>query len=265
MLDCGAASGLVQFDRRLALAATSGLIVSARPAQRHEVLDAAHPGVGRIHDGDRLWHVSRKHEVMPPGLLDSGIVDLAGQPVVNLQEIDAAGNQGVDGAASLLGRVDHVLRAEPSSLRRFQERTGGDDPRRGQVLAGDAALAGQQLAEIASHVPHAGHAVGEKQLVHVHREVVVDAVVLEGMRVHLPQTRNQELAAAVEDPRSGWRIRPCGRTNRGDPVASHDDRLILDALAQIDIDHCHVVDDDDRCFLGNTLPDRRDKCSNPQQ
>ena len=74
--------------------------------------------------------MSRKHEVMTLRLLDSGMVDLACQAVVNLQEIDAAGNEGVDRAARLLGRVHHVFRAEPSSLRRLQERTGGDEPLR---------------------------------------------------------------------------------------------------------------------------------------
>jgi hypothetical protein len=185
------------------------------------VLDAALPGLDHALGRQRHWNMTDDAQSPGTPFPDDGGVGFGAEVGLDLEEIDARRRQGLDSCLHIRTRGD-VAECRRVCARPVQERSRCEDPRAQEITRLHPIAERDHSIERSSHVAHADDTVREK-----HREhdpfgelgLWPDGQ----MNVHVPETRNEEPAAAVDDRGSG-RHRRVGSHERVDPPVADDDR-----------------------------------------
>jgi hypothetical protein len=109
---------------------------------------------------------------------------------VYLDEVDAALVQKADGAPCL-GRTPNHETIRGAGFVAVHERAGSPDPRTGNVVVLDSSAKPIDDRQIATHIARTRHTRGQHQRC---REITRQCE----MHVHIPQARDEELAATVD-------------------------------------------------------------------
>src|SRR6185312_7703533 len=118
----------------------------------------------------------------------------------------------------------------------FEIRTGGDDAWSDQCAGCDLAPPPANRREVAAHIAHTGDAICDikTEQLPTRRN--------DGVYVHVPETRDQILAAGIDDACRARRWRARGGTDRRDARTVDENGEIWSRRSSLDVDCRHVRD-----------------------
>jgi hypothetical protein len=177
-----------------------------------QVLETLLSGIGGFGGTNRIWDVADEGDALFAGFVGDGEDGIAGNEGLQLDEINATALQVVHGTAAIGGSGDGN-RTGKARLGTIEHRTGNYHAWSEQGSGGNFFAPLLEHTQFAAHITHAGHAVGDEKwqrdLFAMRKPVSED-----GVNVHVPKARDEELSSAVD---AG-----CSFAGRGDLVDALD-------------------------------------------
>ena len=201
------------------------------------MLDALHARIGSFARADLEGDVPGDVDAMRPGLVREGEEGLVRYHGVDLDEVHPALLPGAHGRARL-GAVRNPDRVGIQRAGSVDAATRRHHARAHPRALGDLLTPALDLAEVAAHVADAGHPVRDQQ------RQVVDVRIPRGVHVHVPETRDHELARGLDDPRPVGNLQLLRLADLRDPLAANQDRHVSPGRGLGDVDQRHVREGD---------------------
>jgi hypothetical protein len=253
-----------------------GLERRARAQDAAQMLDAPLAGIRGFGGADQLGHVPGDGDSQSRRLARHREVCLARDRVVHLDQVGAAACQAANGVAAC-GFGDNPENGLPCREHAVHDGTGGDDAGPEQLSEPNPLLPVVQLLEPAAHVADAGHTVGNQDGEHRLElgwgDVRRPQLEIADVRVHVPESGDQELAGRIDHAEATGRLELRGRRDRRDTAPQDADAHLARRVAAPRVDDGDARQDErtvapdrsrlrlDRC--GDSRGEQHDGCTHP--
>ena len=188
------------------------------------MFDALLTRIGGFRRAHRVGHVADEHDAELLRFVGRREISVPRDERLDLDEVDALVREVIHPPACIRG-VRHGGGARKPRDGAVEHGARDDHPRSEEPAGGDFRAPHLEHGEIAAHVAHSRNAVGDEERGH-HFFVARDPVPEYFVDVHVPETGNQILAGAVDEPRAGRRVHGIALAELDDALIFHDDRHV---------------------------------------